>query len=538
MQAELTSLPRYQNTLKKLLPIVPTSGSSRQNVVSGVLVGRQHRWVLDALTDELVKITGGQVETASKFIDADSLAMIVVYPRSDSAQVEALIGERDLTRLRLPDTINSNRPDEAIVAIQQRLTAIPMSLAAIQSEMTVLAQSWLPRLRLWHDWLQNQLAELRILNRLGETEQTFVLIGWTPEREITRIQQELATLGQDSVIVEVLPWRKQDHEMAPVLLSNPAPARPFESLTRLLNLPSYDGIDPTRLMAIFVPLFFGMILGDAGYGLILLIICFLALRRFNNPSRIRDLTLVLAYGSGWSILFGLLYGELFGTVGEDLGLHALWLHRGSSEEVQALLIFALAVGVVHIVLGLLLGFVAAYRARSRHQLLERGGTLLGLVGLFVIVAVATNQLPSGGMTPGLAILICGVAIMGSSQGWLGLLLGPLEFLGIIGNILSYLRIAAIGLASVYVAQLANDLAGSLGSLVIGIIVAVLIHALNIVLGAFSPTIHSMRLHYVEFFKLFYEGGGRPFEPFTWTSGSEITDRRTTFSPLPKGANDA
>ncbi len=111
-------------------------------------------------------------------------------------------------------------------------------------------------------------------------------------------------------------------------------------------------------------------------------------------------------------------------------------------------------------------------------------------------------------------------ILSASQGWLGLLLGPIEFLGLIGNILSYLRIAAIGLASVYVAQLANDLAGSIGSVIIGVIIAVLIHALNIVLGAFSPTIHSMRLHYVEFFRRFYEGGGRPFEPFMEVDSSQ------------------
>jgi V/A-type H+-transporting ATPase subunit I len=107
----------------------------------------------------------------------------------------------------------------------------------------------------------------------------------------------------------------------------------------------------------------------------------------------------------------------------------------------------------------------------------------------------------------------GIVLLGSSLGWLGLLMGPIEFIGLIGNVLSYLRIAAIGLASVYLAKVANDVAGMVGNLFVGILLAVLLHALNLVLGAFSPTIHSLRLHYVEFFRKFYEGGGREYEPF-------------------------
>jgi len=86
-------------------------------------------------------------------------------------------------------------------------------------------------------------------------------------------------------------------------------------------------------------------------------------------------------------------------------------------------------------------------------------------------------------------------------------------------VLSYLRIAAIGLASVYLAMVANKMAGLAGSAIVGIIIAVLIHSINLVLGAFSPTIHSLRLHYVEFFRKFYEGGGRPYQPFKRQFGS-------------------
>jgi len=222
---------------------------------------------------------------------------------------------------------------------------------------------------------------------------------------------------------------------------------------------------------------------------------------------------VLAMGSVWGILWGFIYGEAFGTLGEHFGLQPIWFSRTSSEYVAALLLMTLIVGSVHITLGLILGVWEAIKLKSRGHILERGGMLIGLISLFFIVAVLTDYLPQGFMTPAIAGVILGIVFLGASLGWLGILMGPIEFISLIGNVLSYLRIAAIGLASVYLAKVANDIAGLLGSVVVGVIIAVLIHALNLVLAAFSPTIHSLRLHYVEFFRKFYEGGGRQYQPF-------------------------
>jgi V/A-type H+-transporting ATPase subunit I len=511
--AEQASLPRYEATLRKLLPIVPPSAHDAANVSIGVLVSRAHLAVLDLITEQVLTLSEGRAEIVAEDVDSATRALFIVLPRETAPEVEKVLGREDISRLRLPTGFSDQPPDVAVAALHRRLAVIPQELAAVESQLMPLAQAWRPRLAHWQTCLRSRLEEFNVLSRLGETDQTFVIFGWTPERDVPRLRSALATEVGDLVVLQTLPLTGADHPRVPIALANPPPARPFQSLVRLLALPSYAGIDPTLLMAFFLPMFFGMILGDVGYGSLLLLLCGYGLWRFKKPGTLRDVIQVLAFGSAWSLLFGVLYGEAFGTLGEHWGMRPVWLDRASPDQVTGLLLFALAVGVVHITLGLLLGVWEAVRERSRHHLLERGGMLVGLIGLFVIVSTTIKWLPPGFMTPGVAILIVGVVVLGASLGWVGILAGPIEFIGLIGNILSYLRLAAIGLASLYLARVANDLAGSLGNMVVGVIVAVLIHALNLIMGAFSPTIHSLRLHYVEFFRKFYEGGGRPFEPF-------------------------
>jgi V/A-type H+-transporting ATPase subunit I len=522
LTAEQASLPRYEAMLRKLLPIVPPSARDPANISVGVLVSRAHVAVLDAVAEQVMNTTGGRAEVVAGDIDATTRAMLIVVQREFSNEIDSLLSREDISRLRLPGHFAGQPPDAAAAAVGQRLAVIPQELAEVKAQLAELTRDWGPRLARWHAGLRDRLEEFAILSHFGETDQTFVLAGWVPEREMPHVRETLATQVGEAVVVQALPLTKADEARAPVALANPRPTRPFQSLVRMLALPRYTGMDPTMLMALFLPIFFGMILGDVGYGGLLLLGCVFWLWRSHRSGTLRDLVQVLAIGSAWSIVFGFLYGEAFGTLGEHLGMHAIWIDRASPEQVTGLLLFSVAVGAAHVTLGLILGVWEAVRERSRHHLLERGGMLVGLTGLFFIVAVMVEWLPAGFMTPSIAMLIVGVVLLGASLGWLGLLMGPIEFVGLVGNVLSYLRLAAIGLASVYLARVANDLAGSLGNIIVGLIVAVLIHALNLVLGAFSPTIHSLRLHYVEFFRKFYEGGGRPYEPFgnlegaTWT----------------------
>jgi V/A-type H+-transporting ATPase subunit I len=512
LQAELASLPRYEATLRKLLPISPPSAREPGKVTIGILVSRAHVGILDSVGKRVLDLTGGRAEVVASDVDTSTRAMLLVFPEEFTVEVEALLGREDVSRLRLPAELGEGPPDVVLAVLHRRLVDIPIEIQSINRELSALASLWGSKLIAWRDTLRDQMEANSVLSRFGETDMTFVLVGWVPTVDFDRMTKALTEMLDGTILVRQLPISPEIKQQAPVALQNPRPAKPFESLVNLLALPRYGHIDPTRLMALFFPIFYGMILGDVGYGLVLLALGLLLLRKFDRGIA-RDVVIVLVMGSAWSIIFGILYGEAFGTLGEHLGMHALWFDRASADHVAGLLIMTLAVGAVHITLGLILGVWEAFKDRSRSHLLERGGMLLGLISLFLLVGVLAEVLPAELKTPAWVGMIIGVVLLGASLGWLGIIMGPIEFIGLIGNVLSYLRIAAIGLASVYLAKVANDVAGMVGNIFVGIIIALLIHALNLVLGAFSPTIHSLRLHYVEFFRKFYEGGGRPYKPF-------------------------
>jgi len=174
---------------------------------------------------------------------------------------------------------------------------------------------------------------------------------------------------------------------------------------------------------------------------------------------------------------------------------------------------AIAVGVGHILLGLLIGMWNALVHKSRNHFMEKAGTFIGLLGILFLAGSLTKILPNGFYLAGWIVLVVGLISLSFSMGGTGVIMGPIEFVGVIGNILSYLRLAALGLASVFLAKVANDLSDIGGSMVAGLIIAVLIHALNLIMGMLSPTIQSLRLQYVEFFRKFYEGGQSSFTPF-------------------------
>lgn len=509
LEADQVTLPRYATTMRQLMPLAADLAPLRHYETVALLVERKFSAVIDMLRSELPALTNDQFELVSRDIDRDTTAAIIVFPREHSAAVHNALGRESISQVRLPEELLNVPFQQALETIEQRLQSIPGELEEIRKELAALASEWRTRLVIWSRVLHDRLDQVQVRERFGATTYTFVVVGWMPRERVAALRQALQQDVGDTILLEELPLTEHEREHAPVVLKNHPLVRPFEFLVRLMALPRYDTIDPTPIMAIFLPIFFGMILGDIAYGIIVLIIALYLLRKA-KPGGMKSLLTVMVYCSIWSIFFGFLFGEFLGTLGEEVGLHPI-LDRAT--EVEALFAFAIAFGVVQVGLGFALGIYQAIKLRERKELLDRVAKVLALIALFAMVGTVANVLPKDMFTPSLALLVVGTVLLMYSMGWIGVLLAPIEILGTVGNILSYLRLAAIGLSSVYLALVANQMAGMLGNVVVGVIVAALFHALNIALGVLSPTIQSLRLHYVEFFGKFFEGGGEGYAPF-------------------------
>ncbi len=512
IQDELISLSKYNEMLNVIAPVMPRSSKKSGNASIRALVHTSQMQAMNMLAQQLKLMTRGKFEMISVRVGESTNAIIGIFPLEMISQVETFMKNEKVTQLILPEEYAYLSTDEAVDHIGKKVELDHQELDEIDARLERIAAQWLPRLRTWQLVCKDRVDEFDAYTKLGETEYTFTIFGWIPAENVDELRENLKTNFGKKVTVNVIEIPKELREIIPVSTQNSKAVEPFENFVKMRAVPKYSDVDPGTLVAFFMPLFFGMMVGDVGYGIIMLIIALLVGKKV-KPGLISDFLGALKWGSLWAILFGVLYGEYFGTLGESLGLHPLWFSRSNPDNFEKLLVMALAVGVGHIVLGLLIGIWNAVINKSRSHAIERAGTLVALAGLFILGASMLKALPDGYNIVGWIALAVGLVAMSVSMGGIGMIMGPIEFVGVIGNILSYLRIAALGLASVFLAKVANDMSGMVGSAAAGVLIALLIHALNLVMGMLSPTIQSLRLQYVEFFRKFYEGGQSSFTPF-------------------------
>ena len=464
---------------------------------------------VDELRTALVATLGEALELRTHALATGETVALLLVPAARALEVERYLAEARVERAALPASMASAPLADALPRLRPRLAEIERELARITERAKAMARDRGDELararRAFHDALIAQGAE----DHAAASARAFVIEGWLPAREVRDVGRALAGALGSAVSLEQVArdeWRGDD---APVVLANPPMFKPFEVLTSLLPLPRYGTVDPTPFVAVFFPMLFGVIVGDIGYGAV---IGALALVLWRTGRR--DLARIGGAVAFYTIVFGILYGELFGDAGARwFGMRPLWFDR--SEGILGFLALAVALGLVHLVLGLVIAAASRWR-RHKREAIGRGITAMMLVLVAVALLALLERVPAVLLRPAAIALLVALPVVVILEGMTALL----DFMTILGHVLSYARVMALGIASVMLAVVANRMHGAFGSAALGIAFALVFHLVNFAITLFSPTIQVMRLHYVEFFGTFFEPGGGPYRPLRhWSPGA-------------------
>ena len=402
---------------------------------------------------------------------------------------------------------------EENIGQQERILA---SLASMKQDIEYL-----------YDSLVLQKDRAKIVGDMLSTEMVFYFDGWLPKRSQASVEELLQRYEFYYDITEPEP-----DEEVPVLLQNNGVVSAFEGITGMYSLPSRHDVDPTAILAPFYFLFFGLMLSDAAYGIILSVGCTILIKKFKPEGNMRRMLKMFFYCGISTFIWGALFGGWFGdffTVAarvmfgiDNFVIKPIWFNP--LEEPMKLLIFSLILGGIHLFVGM--GVQAYIFIRDGHPLdalFDIGLWYLLLIGL-VLLGVGGSIAPALS-TAGKYMAIVGVVGilitggrkkkgLGKITGGLGSLYGITNYLS---DVLSYSRLLALGLATGVVAQVINTLGSLAGGGIVGSIVLIVVFLagtiFNIAINALGAFVHSCRLQYVEFFGKFYEGGGREFRPF-------------------------
>ncbi len=507
VEEEKALILKYQQFFSAFRSLLEAESRWPNATAYHVLVRGGDAGALPKLRATLAAAIGQEFEMYTQPLGTGETAVLLVVSAQAGARVERLLAQAQVREIPVPAAYGGGALSDAIPKMLARLGEIPGVLERARRGLRELAREHGGELARARAAIHDRLQELEALPLSGVTPRAFVLEGWVPARSQGDLTKRLRAAYGEAVVVSVVAEEEWASEEPPVVLSNPRLLRPFETLIRVFPLPRYGTIDPTPFVAVFFPAFFGLMVGDIGYGAVLAVLGLLLHRRSKPDTLLRNVSEMLGPCALFTIIAGFLFGELFGDAGTRwFGLEPLAFDR--HEAMIPFLLLAVALGAVHILLGLGLGAAGLFRRHPR-EALGRGVSAIMVVLVIAALLAAVRVLPHGFFTPVVVALLAAFPVLIVLEG----VVAPIELLSTLGNILSYARIMALGVASVMLAVVANRMVGAIGSLAVGIVFALLFHLVNFAIALFSPTVHALRLHYVEFFGKFYSPGGVRYQPF-------------------------
>lgn len=493
----------------------------------------------EALKAEIARgapeIDGVAVEVLSA--GAQQTCAFLLCHASNGAKLEAFLRSIGFT---YPADRSKKPPQARMQDLNARIEKLRAEIDGAEAEIRTYA-ALRGAMQYTIDYFSMRIEKYDVLGRLWQSPHVFVITGYIPAESAPALEKELTEKFEAYVELET----PAEDEDVPVKLKNNAFAAPVEGVLESYSMPGRKEIDPSTLMAVFYYFLFGMMLSDAGYGLLMVIGCGIALAKFKNmeESLRKFLKMFLYCGIStvfWGAMFGSFFGDAVTVIGKtffnvDISIPALWFTP--LNEPMRLLLFSFLIGVIHLFAGLGAQFYQLARQGLWKDaifdvvfwyMLVGGGILYLLsMQMFADMVSLGFTLPAAVGTAG--AIAAGIGAVGivltagreSRSPFKRLLKGLYGLYGVssyLSDILSYSRLLALGLATGVIASVFNQMGAMLGNSPAGVAVFVFAflvgHTLNLGINVLGAYVHTNRLQFVEFFGKFFEGGSRKFNPFS------------------------
>jgi V/A-type H+-transporting ATPase subunit I len=488
----------------------------------------------------------------------------IFVPVEKAGEVSAVLSEHGFSETSVPKL--EGNVDSAIATLEGSIKSLEGEMVPLQKKLADMKKQYEDLMLATDEYLSMQTRKTEAPLRFAETANAFVIDGYVPSDQFSRLKSELESAAGGRLDVQMITDKEaedlvEEGEDVPTQMDNPGLVKPYELVTRLFAIPEYKEFDPSLLIFVFFPIMFGMILGDVGYGVMSLLVLIMLKKKFRTEGW-QQLINIVMIASVWTIIFGIFFGEIFGPLGlwsrimghvpehelellKEAGLYfgegvygslgrlgplgIFPMDRLATNAVLLLIGTSIFIGVIHCSVGSILGIMTELNyGEKKHAYFERLPVML----FQIFFSIALLGLVMGQMIMvyiGVLVVVASIVMMVMGpEGAMGLAHVP----SYVSNLISYLRLLAIGLASVGLAYAANQLAFyvimpmlsggatdsaefTIPAIIVGILILVVVHFINFLLGILSPFMHPLRLHYVEMFTKFYSahGGGVEYSPF-------------------------